>query len=86
MIESIYPVPALLVGTLISVGASIYSILSLSVSQVFPSINAYFSISAVTILPWIYYVTTFKTNFKRYKYYLNEKKSKFELLKVNMIT
>lgn len=68
-----YPVPSLLIGTLIALFASVYSIISLAVSQFFPKINAYFSISAVTILPWIYYVVTFETNFKRYKYYLNEK-------------
>jgi hypothetical protein len=54
-----YPVPALLIGTLIVLFGSIYSIISLAVSQSFPKVNAYFSIAAVTFLPWLYYVITF---------------------------
>lgn len=75
----------LLIGTIISLFASIYSIISLSVSQLFPAINGYYSIAGVTALPWIYYVVTYETNFKRYKYYLNEKDSKFELLKIEEV-
>lgn len=78
IIESMYPIPSLLIGTVIALFASVYSIISLAVSQLFPTyINPYFSIAAVTIMPWLYYVITFETNFKRYKYYLNEKESKF---------
>lgn len=73
LIESIYPVPALMVGTLIALFASVYSAISLAVTQLFSFINPYFSIVLVTILPFVYYALTFETNFKRYKFYLNEK-------------
>ncbi len=33
-------------------------------------------------MPWLYYLLTFETSFKRYKYYVNEKERRFELLKV----
>lgn len=82
IIESMYPVPVLLVGTIIVLFASLYSIISLAVSQLFPIINSYYSLALVSFLPLVYYITTFETNFKRYKYYLNEKESKFELLKI----
>ena len=59
IIESMYPVPVLLIGTLIAVFASIYSIIALALSEIFIIVNPFLSISCVTILPWIYFTVTF---------------------------
>ena len=77
LIESLYPVPVLLIGTLVAAFASVYSALSLSINQMYPSINPYFSISIVLFFPLVYIVLCYETSFKRYKYYLNDKETKF---------
>jgi hypothetical protein len=45
--------------------------------------NVFYFMSIGLFLPWIFIVVVYKTNLKRYKYYLNEKKAKYELLKVD---
>lgn len=47
-----------------------------------PSINVYYSMGGILILPWIYFTLFYETNFKRYKAYLNEREAKYELIKM----
>jgi hypothetical protein len=70
LIESFYPLSSLLIGNLICVGASLYSALSTAMGE-FLGINVFYVMAAVTFLPFIYLCVTYKTNFKRYKYYLD---------------
>ena len=58
----------MIIGSLITVGASLYGGLTTSLGQ-FLNINIYFIMAAITFLPFIYVCFTFKTNFKRYIYY-----------------
>lgn len=69
--------PSILVGTIVAAFASVYSSIALSVSMMFPVINPYFSIVIVMSTPLLYIIVCFETNFKRYRYYLNEKETKF---------
>lgn len=39
--------------------------------------------AAVTLLPFLYISITYKTDFKRYRYYFDEKTSKYSLLKID---
>ena len=71
--ESLFPVPVLLVSTIIIAFASLYSIAALSLNKIFPQINYYFNMSIVIFLPLVYILLAYETHLKRYKYYLNEK-------------
>lgn len=74
LLESLYPLPPLIIGTIISVFASVYSVLinglTLYINQ---SYFYYYLMAIVSFLPWVYLVITYKTRVKRYKYYLNDK-------------
>ena len=80
--ESYYPLSSLLIGTLICVGASLYSALATALGSL-PFFNPFFVLAAVAFLPWVYLLITFRTDFKRYRYYMDEKLAKFTLLKVD---
>jgi hypothetical protein len=82
LIETFYPLSSLLIGTLIVVGASLYSALATAIGM-YMGFNIYFTLAAVTLLPFIYITTTYNTDFKRYRYYLDEKTSKYTLLKID---
>lgn len=81
-IETLYPINSLVIGTIIAVGASFYSTLIQTLSNVY-FLNVFYIMAIGLFLPWIFITVVYKTNFKRYKYYLNEKKAKYELLKVD---
>lgn len=82
LIESFYPLSSLLIGNLICVGASLYSALTTAIGE-FLEINVFYVMAAVTFLPFLYLCVTYETNFKRYRYYLDEKNIKYTLLKVD---
>lgn len=65
-----------MLGTIIAVGASIYSALISSLSSAY-FMNAFYFMAIGLVFPWIYITVVYKTNFKRYKFYLNEKKAKY---------
>lgn len=78
LLETLHPLPPLIIGTIISAFASVYSAL---IDGVIIFINEsyyyYYIMTLTSVLPWLYLVLTYKTRVKRYKYYLNEKESKF---------
>jgi hypothetical protein len=82
LIETFYPLSSLIIGSLIVVGASLYSALSTAMGM-YLGINVYYSLAAVTLLPFVYLAVTYSTDFKRYRYYLDEKSSKYTLLKID---
>lgn len=82
LIETFYPLSSLIIGNLIVVGASIYSALSTAMGMFLP-INIYFSLAAITFLPFLYVAFTYTSDFKRYRYYQDEKSNKFTLLKID---
>lgn len=69
-IETLYPINSLVIGTIIAVGASFYSTLIQSLSDIY-FMNVFYFMAIGLALPWIYITVVYKTNFKRYKYYLN---------------
>lgn len=81
-IETLYPINSLVIGTIIAVGASFYSTLVQSLSNIY-FLNVFYIMVIGLFLPWVFITIAYKTNFKRYKYYLNEKKAKYELLRVD---
>jgi len=81
-IETLYPINSLVIGTIIAVGASFYSTLVQSISNIY-FMNVFYFMAIGLFLPWIFITVVYKTNFKRYKYYLNEKKARYELLRVD---
>jgi hypothetical protein len=82
LIETFYPLSSLLIGNLIVVGASIYSALTTAIGM-YMNINIYYVMAAVTLLPFCYLSITYKTDFKRYRYYYDEKGEKYTLLKID---
>jgi hypothetical protein len=77
LLESLYPIPSLLISTILILGASCYSLASEGLVYIYYEINPYFSIASILILPWLYFILAYETNFKRYKSYLNEKDAKY---------
>jgi hypothetical protein len=73
LVESLYPIPNLLISTLIELFASMYSIIIVAVASNFSKINPFLSMTAITIFPFIFYLVVAKTNFQRYELYFNEK-------------
>jgi hypothetical protein len=69
-IETLYPINSLIIGTIIAVGASIYSALIQSLSSIY-FMNIFYFMSIGLVLPWLYITIVYKTNLKRYKFYLN---------------
>jgi len=69
-IETLYPINSLIIGTIIAVGASLYSTLIQSLSNIY-ILNVFYFMAIGLVLPWIFITVVYKTNFKRYKYYLN---------------
>lgn len=69
-IETLYPINSLVIGTIIAVGASFYSALIQGLSNIY-FMNVFYFMTIGLFLPWIYILVVYKTNFKRYKYYLN---------------
>jgi hypothetical protein len=54
--------------------ASLYSVISLTMAQMLAyRISPYLTVTAITFMPLLYFLTTFETDFKRYRCYLNEK-------------
>jgi hypothetical protein len=82
LIETFYPLSSLIIGNLMVVGASIYSALAAAMGM-YLDINIYYSLAAVTLLPFLYLAVTYTTDFKRYRYYLDEKTNKYTLLKID---
>lgn len=74
--ETLYPINSLVIGTIIAVSASFYSTLVQSLSNIY-FMNVFFFMAIGLFLPWVFITVVYKTNFKRYKYYLNEKKAKY---------
>jgi hypothetical protein len=81
IIETFYPLSSLLIGNLLIVGASFYSALSSALSFV-TEFNAFFLQAVVGLLPFLYVAITYRTNFKRYKCYMDEQKYEYVLLKI----
>jgi hypothetical protein len=73
LVESLYPIPNLLISTLIELFASVHSIIIISVSANFPKINPFLTMTAITLFPLIFYLLVAETNFQRYELYFNEK-------------
>lgn len=64
------------------VGASFYAALTSALSY-FSKLNAFYVLAVTGILPFLYVAITYKTNFKRYKYNLDEENSKkYVLIKI----
>lgn len=62
-------------------GASFYSALA-SAINLFTGYNSFFTLAIVGFLPFVYVAVTYRTNFKRYKYQLDESNYEFVLLKI----
>jgi hypothetical protein len=77
LVESLYPIPNILISTLILLTASVYSIIIISVSESFPRVNPFLVMTAITFLPLIFYLVVAKTNFQRYELYFNEQNAKY---------
>jgi hypothetical protein len=82
LIETFYPLSSLLIGNLIVVGASIYSALATAMG-LYSNFSIYYILTAVTLLPFGYISITYRTDFKRYRYYFDDKNSKYTLLKID---
>lgn len=58
IIETFYPLSSLLIGNLLSVGASLYSALASGLNM-FTDYNTYFILAAIGFLPFIYVAVTY---------------------------
>lgn len=81
-LESLCPIPSLIIGAIMTICADLYSFASLGIYSINPNVSIYFSFGIMVLLPWTYLVVAYETNFKRYKAYLNEKEAKYELIRM----
>jgi hypothetical protein len=73
LVESLYPTPNLLISTLIQLFTSLYAIIIVAASTNFPQVNAFLTMTIISIFPLIFYILVSETNFTRYELYFNEK-------------
>ena len=59
MIESLYPLPSVLIGTILVVGASAYSFCCLGIFYINQSVNIYFCMAITLCLPWLYFLLSY---------------------------
>jgi len=78
LVETYHPINSLIIGSIITAGASLYGGIANSLGE-FTGFNIYYILAAITFLPFIYVCLTFKTNFKRYVYYPIDK-NRFDLI------
>ena len=81
-LESLCPIPSLAIGAIMAICSDLYSFASLGINSINPEVSIYFSIGIMVLLPWVYLVVAYETNFKRYKAYLNEKEARYELIRM----
>lgn len=73
LIETMHPIPSLMIGTLIAFSASLYSALINAMVNFIKNVDPFFLMGAATFLPFVYLAIIYRTKFKRYHYYLSEK-------------